>query len=308
MILKSIVLVLFCTCVISAYAQNKTTSASSTTSSGYSKTANGLEYKILKKGISKKKPELGGYITFWFRTQTLRDSIIDNQFEDSAPINLPTPESIHKPSIEEGFYLLAEGDSAVFLLNADSLYTNTFHQPRPAYIQPQSTIKMIVKMGTIYSKHDVDSLQAAYAAYKPKQTNKLTPEEEIFKRDSALIQAYLNSRNLKGIATKGGAYVVILRSNTASKEYIHVGETIRTTYVGKLIIDGTEFDRSPQDEYFSFMVGQSQVIRGWDEGFLKLKHAEKALILIPSRLAYGQAGAGASIPPNAPLVFEVEVK
>jgi len=51
-----------------------------------------------------------------------------------------------------------------------------------------------------------------------------------------------------------------------------------------------------------------QVIKGWDEGLQKLKHGDKAIILIPSRLAYGARGAGGSIPPNAPLVFEVEIK
>lgn len=306
MIQKSIALVLFCACVISTQAQNKTTSTNSNPVHTYSKTASGLEYKIIREGNGKKHPELGGYINFWFQLQTLNDSIIDDQFGDPAPINLPTPQPDHKPSIEEGFYLLTEGDSAVFLLNADSLYANTFREPRPSYIQANSTIKMIVKMGTIYSKQFVDSSQSAYA--KPKNMIKLSLEEELFKRDSTIIQGYLNSRNLKATATKGGAYVVVLQSNTVSKEYIHSGESIKTTYVGRLLIDGTEFDRSPQDEYFTFMVGQSQVIRGWDEGFLKLKHGEKALLLIPSRLAYGSQGAGASIPPNAPLVFEVEVK
>ena len=301
---KIIFLIVFYACAISLKAQNKTASATAKSGNAYSKTASGLEYQIIKEGVGKETPESGGYITFWYQLQTLKDSIIDSQF-GNIPITFSTPEVTHKPSIEEGLRLLTEDDSAIFLLNADSLYINTFHEKRPAYIKPQSTIKMIVKMGRVYSKQLVDSLSKRPEVIK---TNNISAEEEIFKRDSILIQVYLTSNHLKGIATKSGAYVAILKPNTASKDFVRSGESIKTTYVGKLLIDGTEFDRSPAGDYFTFDVAQGQVIRGWDEGFLKLKHGEKALILIPSRLGYGSRGAGASIPANAPLLFEVEVK
>lgn len=303
---KILFLVLFCACILCVQAQNKTAAVSTNTGNNYSKTASGLEYQIIKEGIGKKTPELGGYINFWFQLRTLNDSIFENQFADPNPLNLPTPLPIHKSSIEEGLLLLTEGDSAVFLLQADSLYINTFQQPVPAYLKPQTTIKMIVKMGKVFSKQYVDSVSAPRKQVK--EVTKLSPEEEIFKRDSLLIQVYLSSRNLKGVATKSGAYVAILKPSTEPGDFIQRNESIKTTYIGKLLIDGTEFDRSPKDDYFSFVVAQGQVIRGWDEGFQKLKHGEKALILIPSRLGYGASGAGASIPPNAPLVFEVEVK
>jgi len=301
---KIIFLIVFYACAISLKAQNKTAFATAKSGNAYSKTASGLEYQIIKEGVGKETPESGGYITFWYQLQTIKDSVIDSQF-GNIPITFSTPEVTHKPSIEEGLRLLTEDDSAIFLLNADSLYINTFHEKRPAYIKPQSTIKMIVKMGRVYSKQRVDSLSKRPEVIK---TNNISAEEEIFKRDSILIQVYLTSNHLKGIATKSGAYVAILKPNTASKDFVRSGESIKTTYVGKLLIDGTEFDRSPAGDYFTFDVDQGQVIRGWDEGFLKLKHGEKALILIPSRLGYGSRGAGASIPANAPLLFEVEVK
>lgn len=303
---KILFLFSFFLCALRLLAQNKTTTTSSKLENIYSKTASGLEYRIIKEGSGNETPEIGGYINFWFQLRTIQDSIFDNQFADPSPINLPTPQPISKPSIEEGFFLLTEGDSAVFLLHAETLYKNTFQQPLPAYLNTQSTIKMIVKMGKVFSKHYVDSVTTRQPVKK--EVIKLTSEEEIFKRDSLLIQVYLSSRNLTGIATKGGAYVVLLKQNTAAKEFIQRNESIKATYVGKLLIDGSVFDKSPEGEYFDFVVGQGQVIRGWDEGFLKLKHGEKALILIPSRLGYGSIGAGPSIPPNAPLVFEVEVK
>jgi len=279
--------------------------ASITSCSKYKKTDSGLEYQIAKDSSGEDYPEEGGFITFWFEIQNDKDSTIDSQFKDPNPVGIPTPEVTHTPSIEEGFALLTEGDSAVFLLNADSLYTNTFRRKTPEHIKAGSMVKMIVRMGKIYSKHFVDSVMAVQ---RRQEENQMVVEEESYKKDSLIIQDYLAKHHLKGQATIGGAYVVKLRENNATDLFIMPGESIEATYVGKLLIEGTEFDKSPKGEYFKFTVGTGQVIKGWDQGFQKMKRGEKALLLIPSRLAYGSRGAGGAIPPNAPLLFEVEVK
>ena len=74
------------------------------------------------------------------------------------------------------------------------------------------------------------------------------------------------------------------------------------------MIEGTEFDRSPEGNYFEFTVGIGEVIKGWDYAFQRLKLGDKALILIPSGLAYGYEGVTGVIPPNTPLLFEVDIK
>lgn len=302
-----IFLIFFCAYSI-GYAQKNAKPAHKSgakAESKFVKTTSGLEYKILKDSIGKNYPEDGGYFSFWFALKTDKDSIIENQFSGQRPVGIPTPEITFKPSIEEGFRLLTDGDSALFLLDADTLYLKTFQQPKPAFIASGSKLKMIVKVDKVYSKHFVDSVMAIQQA---KEETSLAEGNEIFKRDSTLIQEYLKTNNLKGEFTPSGAVVVILKANTATKEYIAAGENIQAGYIGKLLEGGSIFDQSSPGEYFSFTVGTGQVIKGWDEGFQKLKHGEKALILIPSRLAYGSRGAGGAIPPNAPLVFEVEVK
>jgi FKBP-type peptidyl-prolyl cis-trans isomerase FkpA len=304
----SIFLILFCVCSIGLHAQNKKVSSPKKVTKAehnYSKTANGLEYRIIKDSTSKEFPESGGYITFWFLLQNDKDSILNNQIANPNPVAIPTPEVLHKASIEEGLLLLTEGDSAIFLLNSDSLYTNTFRQPRPGYVKPNSPMKMTIRMGKIYSKKTVDSL----IAVQEKQTvGQTASQAEVDTKDSIAIQDYLSKNHLTGLKTPSGSYVVILKTSTTSAAPIRSGEEIEATYIGKLLVEGTEFDRSPAGEYFKFRVGQRQVINGWDEGFQKLKHGDKALILIPSRSGYGSRGAGGAIPPNAPLLFEVEVK
>jgi peptidylprolyl isomerase len=85
------------------------------------------------------------------------------------------------------------------------------------------------------------------------------------------------------------------------------GEVVVVDYRGTLE-DGTEFDNSyDRGEPFKFALGRGLVIPGWDEGIAMMHVGGKAKFIIPPDLAYGEAGAGSSIPPNATLIFEVEL-
>ena len=74
------------------------------------------------------------------------------------------------------------------------------------------------------------------------------------------------------------------------------------------LLDQTVFDSSyKRNQPIEFKVGVGQVIPGWDEGIMLLKKGDKAKFIIPSHLAYGESGAGGISPPNATLIFEVEL-
>jgi FKBP-type peptidyl-prolyl cis-trans isomerase FkpA len=70
---------------------------------------------------------------------------------------------------------------------------------------------------------------------------------------------------------------------------------------------GKQFDTSVGKEPFKFKLGSGLVIKGWDEGFEGMKVGGKRKLIIPSEMGYGTVGAGADIPPNSPLMFEVEL-
>lgn len=102
----------------------------------------------------------------------------------------------------------------------------------------------------------------------------------------------------------GLRYKIIQKGSGAQAEK---GKEVSVHYEGALI-DGTVFDSSyKRKEPISFQLGVGQVIPGWDEGVSLLKVGDKARFVIPADLAYGSAGAGGVIPPNAILVFDVEL-
>jgi FKBP-type peptidyl-prolyl cis-trans isomerase len=98
----------------------------------------------------------------------------------------------------------------------------------------------------------------------------------------------------------------ILREGTGQMP--RAGDKLAMHYTGSLASNGTIFDSSRNGSTpFVFTIGIGQVIKGWDEGVMTMKLGEKAKLTIPPDKAYGARGAGGVIPPNATLVFEVEL-
>lgn len=102
-----------------------------------------------------------------------------------------------------------------------------------------------------------------------------------------------------------GMKVEVLQQGTG--EAAKAGDKVKVNYVGTLQ-DGTKFDSSiDRGTPFDFVLGQNSVIQGWELGVLGMKVGEKRKLTIPPELGYGSQGAGGVIPPNATLIFEVDM-
>ncbi|AXT20727.1 peptidylprolyl isomerase [Flavobacteriaceae bacterium AU392] len=153
----------------------------------------------------------------------------------------------------------------------------------------------IVRVG---SEAEAFNAVESFRTFEGSREKRLAEEKAIKEAELEKIAAGFNKTD------SGLRYQIIQEGNGVKAEK---GKTVSVHYKGQLL-DGTVFDSSyKRNEPIDFALGVGQVIPGWDEGVGLLKIGDKARFVIPSDLAYGARGAGGVIPPNATLIFDVEL-
>jgi FKBP-type peptidyl-prolyl cis-trans isomerase FkpA len=113
----------------------------------------------------------------------------------------------------------------------------------------------------------------------------------------------------RSVTTSSGLQIIDTKIGTGAQP--RAGQTVTVHYTGWLYVNGAKgkkFDSSvDRNEPFQFPIAQGRVIRGWDEGVGSMKVGGKRTLIIPPQLGYGARGAGSDIPPNATLIFDVEL-
>lgn len=140
---------------------------------------------------------------------------------------------------------------------------------------------------------------AAFTAFRKGREERLAKEREEQKARLAALSEGFDK-------TSSGLRYKILESGNGGTPTR--GDRVSVHYKGALV-DGTVFDSSfERDQPIEFLLGEGQVIPGWDEGIQLLRVGDKARFILPPELAYGSRGAGGVIPPNAVLVFDVSLE
>ena len=130
------------------------------------------------------------------------------------------------------------------------------------------------------------------------------PNEAVEKEGKTKMRVEQN-KNEQIITTESGLKYIDETVGTGPSP--KAGQTVKVHYTGWLE-NGTKFDSSvDRGQPFEFVIAVGQVIKGWDEGVSSMKVGGKRKLIIPSQLGYGSQGAGSDIPPNATLIFDVEL-
>jgi FKBP-type peptidyl-prolyl cis-trans isomerase FkpA len=263
------------------------------TEGGFKTSDTGLEYNLItstENGIKAKKDDI---VSLHMIYSNQKDSVLFNTYERGNPIEMQLRESAFKGSLEEGLMMMAAGDSAEFNINADSLFAKTFNAPLPDFIAAGSKLKFKIKMISVKSMEQFTA-------------DKEIASKEIADREDEMLKQFLAEKNINATRTESGLYFIKNKQNAKGKKP-ESGQTLVVHYTG-MLLDGTTFDSSVErNEPFETQIGVGMVIRGWDEGMMLFNTGEKGTLYIPSRLAYGERGAGGVIPPNAVLMFDIEL-
>lgn len=255
---------------------------------GFKKADSGLLYKFHEKNTTR-KAEIGDYITVEMRYRTNEDSLLFDGKGETIPLELIAP--VFPGDINEALAMMSKGDSATFVIRADSFLLKNAQLTRlPDFIDEDSRIIFDIRM------HNMQSLDEL-------KVEKEKARIEGLKKEKDLINSYILENNISVNQEISGLYYVPIIQG--SGQQAAAGQRVSVHYSGKFL-DGTLFDSSySRGKPIEFELGRGYVIDGWEEGIAKMKKGGKALLLVPSELGYGE-GRG-QIPPYTPLVFEVEL-
>ncbi|MFM7838051.1 MAG: FKBP-type peptidyl-prolyl cis-trans isomerase [Chitinophagaceae bacterium] len=276
------------------------------TGGGYSKTPSGLAYKIIS---DKKNPVVkpGQIIKFTY-LQKVHDSVLVNS-DDNGPayvaIDSATPANYNPAEI---FSLLRKGDSAVIVIEADTIKNKNGGQ-LPPFLKNKDKIFLMIKISEVFATNaDADKDRQAATEVIMK---KMEAEAEVQKtKDLVILNEYLKTKNIKAQSAPKGTLVEILQPGSGAA--IDSGKYVTVHYTGKTIA-GKVFDSSIDSAFghpgqpYTLMIGGRGAIQGWDDGLRLFRKGGKGRLYIPSALAYGKRGAQPDIQPDENLIFDVEI-
>lgn len=280
-------------------------------------TPSGLKYTVLRKGdgvVAKS----GQILIMDFLFKDGKDSVWNDSRKNAFPTMVMAQDTVPAgDGVLEIFQLLTKGDSVTFQIPAKTLFDKTFHTQVPLGVDSTSSFTFQIGVKDIVSEEQARAIQNEIVA---KQNEKaMLAEAEQLAKDTILIVNYLKEKSVVAQKTPSGLRYVITKSGKGDNAA--TGQVVSVNYTG-FLLDGTCFDSSVESiarannvfnegrkPYVPLEVtlGYQQVIPGWEEALGLMNKGSKMTVYIPSTLAYGAQGRGATIPQNSILKFEMEM-
>nr|MBI1229156.1 peptidylprolyl isomerase [Cytophagales bacterium] len=280
-----------------------------------SKTSDGQEYTYITEGTE--TPTNGDFIIYNLAVKNSKDSTFISTTDQGMPGYLQYYDSLPKTGfMDEIFLNLKKGDSVVLEAAAAKIFENNI----PPFLDSAENVK--IEIGVVDVLNEEKTMAYFNNLQMKAQEDEAAKASGQLELEATAIDDYVKENNLNGTKTESGLYYVIEKEGSGPE--IEEGDRASVHYAGYLL-NGKLFDTSrkevaeanniynPQRDQsggygpFELQVGVGQVIPGWDEGLSLLKKGDKAKFIIPSPLAYGSRGAGADIPANSILIFDVEI-
>lgn len=273
--LFTIVIILLVSCNRSEYADFDTAES-------------GLLYKI-HQDMAGDKAQPGDYLTVEMTYFTNEDSLLFDAQGQTFPMRLENP--VFAGDINEALALMGIGDSATFVIRADSfLIKNAKILTLPTFVNEESKVVFHVKL------HDIQTLEQL-------EMQEVQKREEAKNKETEIIKKYIRDKNIIIEPTSSGMYFILNKKGKGVRP--KTGQNVTVHFTGKFL-DGRVFDSSVERKKpVEFMLGYGQVLSGWDEGVSMMRVGDEATLIIPSYLGYGE-GRG-EIPPYTTLLFEVSL-
>lgn len=266
---------------------------------GFTETDSGLYYKLQAIGDGKRKPAIGDYLQLRITYKTAGDSVFLDTYSrnETGMVILPFNHSSFKGSFEEGLVNMSEGDSVSFIVDADQLFRCFFKAPLPLFLQPGDMVKMDVKLNRI--------LDARAYAEKMDEYRDMVEDRDI--EEQRKLRNFLDTCSVRYSPYGDGIYYLPVTQGTGDMP--EKGDMVKISYTGSFL-DGRVFESTyMRGQPMEFRLGeQGQVIRGIESAISLLNKGAKAKFIIPSHLAFGEAGSSTGIvPPYSTLIYEIEL-
>ena len=256
-------------------------------------TPNGFKYNVVKTGDGV-FPKVDEVIVFDYFLKDSKDSIWDSSLEQGIPGAIQVQDSAALPTengIIQMFRSLSKGDSVSISLPITEFFKKGVNAPPPNSVDTTMNISYTVGVKDIM----------AIDAFREYQATAMQKKAEMqVGRDESLINKFLADNNITAQQDTSGLRYVIHTSKGGSKPTID--NCVEVKYRGKFLKDGKVFDES---EKVSFPL--HGVIPGWQLGIPLMGIGDSATFYIPSGLAYGPRGYPGFVPPDAILIFDVEL-